>query len=278
MLEDNIRLTPVEFGTLTLNCNNSYSPVALPFPSPLPSTKMPRFLSDSEILQAKETGCLHLSYRRLRLIPPEIFTRLPNLKRLDLGCNRLTTIDPNISELKQLEELWLNENPLEALPVTLDQNRKLRVLDLRKTKLRRLPNELGRLKQIHTIDLKGTAIKPKQQGPYSEGGTAQLMAHLHMRDQRKQAKLKMLQRMREGVYRQLWDVPGGQDSIIALIKEVFLCFNDLEDIKNLIRNAERLFPDDIEDVDIHSIQEEFEALRRENLKKKLAAELELKIR
>jgi Leucine-rich repeat (LRR) protein len=180
--------------------------------------------------------------------------------------------------LKQLEELWLNENPLEALPVTLDQNRKLRVLDLRKTKLRRLPNELGRLKQIHTIDLKGTAIKPKQQGPYSEGGTAQLMAHLHMRDQRKQAKLKMLQRMREGVYRQLWDVPGGQDSIIALIKEVFLCFNDLEDIKNLIRNAERLFPDDIEDVDIHSIQEEFEALRRENLKKKLAAELELKIR
>ena len=99
-----------------------------------------------------------------------------------------------------------------------------------------------------------------------------------MRDQRKQAKLKMLQRMREGVYRELWDTPGGQESIIELIKEVFLCFNNLEDIKNLIRNAERLFPDNIEDVDIHLIQNEFEALRRENERKKLVAELELKIR
>lgn len=167
---------------------------------------------------------------------------------------------------------------MEELPTTLDQNRKLRVLDLRKTRLRRLPNELGRLKQIHTIDLNGTKIKPKQQIQYTEGGTPKLMAHLHMRDQRKQAKLKMLQRMREGVYRELWDTPGGQESIIELIKEVFLCFNNLEDIKNLIRNAERLFPDNIEDVDIHLIQNEFEALRRENERKKLVAELELKIR
>ena len=108
---------------------------------------MPRFLSDSEILQAKETGCLHLSYRRLRYIPTEIFSQLPNLKRLDLGCNRLVEVDPRIAELTQLEELWLNENPLEAVPSTLDQNRRLRVLDLRKTKLRRLPNELGKKKK-----------------------------------------------------------------------------------------------------------------------------------
>tara|TARA_B100000795_G_scaffold204097_1_gene157691 strand:- start:1680 stop:1997 length:318 start_codon:yes stop_codon:yes gene_type:complete len=105
---------------------------------------MPRYLSDSEIAQAKITGCLHLSYRRLRIVPPEIFTQLPALKRLDLGCNRLIEIDSRISQLTQLEELWLNENPLEALPIGLDQNRKLRVLDLRQTRLRRLPNELGR--------------------------------------------------------------------------------------------------------------------------------------
>ena len=104
------------------------------------------------------------------------------------------------------------------------------------------------------------------------------MAHLHMRDQRKQAKLKMLERMREGVYRELWDVPGGQDQIMALIKEVFLKFENLDDIKNLIRNAERLFPENIEDVDIHEIEDEFGKLRREVERTKLAAELELKIR
>ena len=54
--------------------------------------------------------------------------------------------------------------------------------------------------QIHSIDLKGTCLKEKQQGPYTEGGTRRLMEHLHMRDQRKQAKLKMLQRMRESEF------------------------------------------------------------------------------
>ena len=151
--------------------------------------------------------------------------------------------------------------------------------------------------QIHSIDLEGTCLKEKQQGPYAEGGTRRLMEHLHMRDQRKQAKLKMLQRMRESVYRELWDVPGGQEQIMELIKngrfttgkrkrkkkqyffvvvlhclvsyflfvgfsfvsfcffllfvssqkkKVFLCFDDLDDVKNLIRNAERLFPEAIE--------------------------------
>jgi hypothetical protein len=74
------------------------------------------------------------------------------------------------------------------------------------------------LTQIHSIDLDGTCLKEKQQGPYAEGGTRRLMEHLHMRDQRKQAKLKMLQRMRESVYRELWDVPGGQEQIMELIK------------------------------------------------------------
>ena len=136
----------------------------------------------------------------------------------------------------------------------------------------------NRLKQIHSIDLEGTTLKLKQNTPYTEGGTSRLMAHLHMRDQRKQAKLKMLERMREGVYRELWDVPGGQDQIMALIKEVFLKFENLDDIKNLIRNAERLFPENIEDVDIHEIEDEFGKLRREVERTKLAAELELKIR
>ena len=239
---------------------------------------MPQVLTDSEIAQACATGALHLSYRNLQAVPPEVFARCPNLRRLDLGFNNILNLDTRVAELAHLEELWVNNNPLQSLPASLDRNRKLRVLDLRATRLRRLPNELGRLRKLHTIDLHGTRIKPRQWAPYSSGGTQALMAHLHMRDQRKQAKLKMLQRMREGVYRELWDLPGGQAQVMGLIKQVFLCFEDLEDIKNLIRNTERLFPEDIEDVDIERIRHEFETLRRENERKKLAAELELKIR
>ena len=235
-------------------------------------------LSSGELARARATGVLHLSYRRLSRIPPEVFSLLPELRTLDLGFNRLQELDPRICELLALEQLWLNNNPLCSLPASLEKNRKLRVVDLRCTRLRRLPNEMGRLTHVHTVDLDGTQLKPKQWAPYREGGTEALMAHLHMRDQRKQAKLKMLARMREGVYRELWDLPGGEEQVMGLIKQVFLCFEDLEDIKNLIRNAERLFPDDIEDVDIERIRHEFETLRRENERKKLAAELELKIR
>ena len=234
-------------------------------------------LARSEVARARVTGALNLSYRQLESIPDEVF-QMKSLRRLDLGCNRLKQISKKIGDLKDLEELWLNGNPIVELPKTLEQNRKLRELDLRNTPLRRLPNELGRLNHVHLIDLAGSRLKPKQQVHYDERGTHGLMSHLENRDKRKQAKIKLLQRLREGVYRELWDLPGGQEEVRVLVKQVFLKFENLEDAKTIIRNAERLFPEDIEDVDLDKIQHDFESLRRDNQKKKLAAELELKLR
>ena len=121
-------------------------------------------------------------------------------------------------------------------------------------------------------------LKPKQNGVFEEGGTYKLLSHLKNRDQRKQAKIKMAQRMREGIYREVWDAPVGPEQVTTLVKDVIRTFDSLEEIKSLIRNVERLFPEDIGMVDIDSIRDYFFQLRRENEMKKLAAELELKIR
>ena len=227
--------------------------------------------------KARQTGTLYLSHLNLKFIPEEVFT-MTNLVRLDLGWNHLEEISPRIGELAKLEELWLNRNPLKTLPVELESCVKLKILYLRDTNLRKIPNEIGRLRHLMEIDLQGTTLKPKQNGVFEEGGTYKLLSHLKNRDQRKQAKIKMAQRMREGIYREVWDAPGGPEQVTTLVKDVIRTFDSLEEIKSLIRNVERLFPEDIGMVDIGSIRDYFFQLRRENEMKKLAAELELKIR
>jgi hypothetical protein len=231
----------------------------------------------STLDKARQTGILYLSHLGLKTIPEEVFT-IKNLIRLDLGWNHLEEISPRIGELAKLEELWLNRNPLRCLPVELESCVKLKILYLRETTLRKIPNEIGRLRHLMEIDLQGTQLKPKQQAVFDEGGTYKLLSHLKNRDQRKQAKIKMAQRMREGIYREVWDSPGGPEQVVILVKDVIRTFDSLEEIKSLIRNVERLFPEDIELVDIDSIRDYFFQLRRENEMKKLAAELELKIR
>lgn len=53
---------------------------------------------------------------------------------------------------------------------------------------------------------------------------------------------------------------------------------DFDEIKSLIRNTERLFPADLVVADAKAIRALFVRLKRENRMKKLAAEVELKIR
>jgi hypothetical protein len=227
--------------------------------------------------QARSTGTLYLSHRNLTSIPEEVFG-LTNLVRLDLGWNQLATLSPRIGELTKLEELWLNHNPLESLPVELENCAKIKVLDLRNTSLRRLPNEIGRLNYLYSIDLRGAKLKPKQWAVFADGGTYKLLAHLKNRDLRKEAKIRMFSKLREGIYRGVCDTPGGPEEVQTLVKDVIRTFDQLEEIKSLIRNVERLFPEDIMLVDIPKIRDYFFNLRRENEMKKLAAELELKIR
>ena len=53
---------------------------------------------------------------------------------------------------------------------------------------------------------------------------------------------------------------------------------DIDELKSVIRNCERLFPEDLGLANAREIKRTFTSLKRENQMKKLAAEVELKLR
>lgn len=101
------------------------------------------------------------------------------------------------------------------------------------------------------------------------------------------------------MYREVADSKEGTDGILALVDDVFRVFTvrryrcgcsrwhlpwlciacqDVDELKSVIRNCERLFPEDLDIADATSIKHTFTSLKRQNQMKKLAAEVELKLR
>ncbi len=236
----------------------------------------------SRISQAKKTNSLYLSFCNLREIPPEVF-ELKNLVKLDLGCNLISTLPSTIGEFKRLEYLWLNNNPLEHLPKEIEECKKLKQLDLRKTKIYELPRELGRLKQLVDVDLKDIPLKESLRKAYDEDNeentkTTSLLNKLKKKDEKNLLKSMLEAKLLEGIYREIADNVGVADQVKQLVKRVFKVFTDSEEQRSMIRNCDRLFPERLEKADANKIYKVFISLRRENQKKKLRAELELKLR
>ena len=74
------------------------------------------------------------------------------------------------------------------------------------------------------------------------------------------------------------DEPGARDRIFQLVKSLFKEFTQVEEQRSLIRNCERLLPENLDKADAQKTRATFVKLRRENEKKKLMAEVELKLR
>ncbi|CAK9003676.1 Plant intracellular Ras-group-related LRR protein 9 [Durusdinium trenchii] len=85
-------------------------------------------------------------------------------------------------------------------------------------------------------------------------------------------------RFTEGIYRQVAETPEGLEQIKAIVHEVFACFEEIEDLRDVIRNCDRLFPEKIAQVRVRKISAKYLDLKRQNERKKLAAKLELKLR
>lgn len=66
--------------------------------------------------------------------------------------------------------------------------------------------------------------------------------------------------------------------MVCVVVLCCLAAQNVDELKSIIRNAERLFPEDVDTADAVEIRRTFTTLRRDNQKKKLAAEVELKLR
>lgn len=68
---------------------------------------------------------------------------LTNLRKIDLGANRIRTIDPKqFANLVNLEELWLGKNKIEKIE-GLSNLKKLRRLDIQSNRLTTVENLIG---------------------------------------------------------------------------------------------------------------------------------------
>ena len=227
---------------------------------------------------------LHLTMLGLYRLPDHVFT-LSHLLRLDVGHNELSELSPAIGQLAKLEELWLNDNPIAALPTEIQFCKKLKCIDLRNTDLATVPRELGRLRNLNEIDLTNTPYEASLAAQHlftSPIDTDRLMSYLDVQDKRATLRLDMFERACAGVYREIADVPAQRDFISDLVAAVSDEFPDLPDMRNVVRNCDRLLPADPglhpPELAARRIRAQFTGLRRENDKKRLSAELELKMR
>ena len=227
-------------------------------------------------MQSQKSRWLHLCGLGLHCVPERVFG-MTHLTRLDVGHNELTELSSSVGLLVNLEELWINSNPLRALPSELEECGKLRIIDARDTALRDLPNELGRLRRVEEIDLRGT--------PFAESNprqtTAKLVERLAALDARESLRREMMRKATSGVYRE--HAAECRDKLRALAAAVSAEFDDLDDLRDVVRNCDRLLPPDLRALAnfakaANAVRTKFVRLRRENDRKRLSAELELKLR
>ncbi|CAK4775400.1 unnamed protein product [Aphanomyces euteiches] len=237
--------------------------------------------------QARRSGLLHLAQKHLERVPRGLFRAdFSSLYRLDLGFNLLTTLPDSIGQLSGLVELWLNDNPLDSLPPSLCKCAQLRVLDLNRTDLTDLPCELGRLEFLVVLEMDEVPLRPKLQSAAmadTDKICANTLTYLRRKDVRRALKQTLLDKLRDGIYLESADSNQGVEMIQTLMKHVLKEFRTEDEVKGLIRHADRLFPQDLAKAHqptatAAAVRASYLEIKSENDKKKLAADLELKIR
>lgn len=268
----------------------------------------------SKAEDAKKHGLLELSHHHLTRYPRELLvvnTELStSLLRLDLSFNLLEVVPEAISFLAALQVLYLNHNPrLTQLPGSLNKCIKLQVLDVSCTALNALPCEYGRLERLKVLDIgatpletrwlkkkhlaktlnddetnnnEATVLAAQVSGPPATQ-CQQILKKLRRKDERSQLKRQLFEKLHDQVYRIERVDTLAANAVHTMLQRALKLFPLAEELRSLIRNAERLFPSvftvpSMEKLDALKLRSAYETLRDENERKKRAADLEIKIR
>lgn len=116
--------------------------------------KAKKYESIEEAL-AEPDKVYHLSLREKKLsaLPEDLF-KLKHLQRLDLSFNRdMTSLDPRIGKLKNLQYISLHSCKLTSLPKEIGSLPNLETLIIESNKLASVPAEIGNLPKIKELKL-----------------------------------------------------------------------------------------------------------------------------
>lgn len=239
------------------------------------------------------------------------------LVRLDLSFNRLDQIPAEIGRFTALQELYVNDNPrLQSLPNELANCQALRVLDASTTALASLPSEIGVLQNLRVLAIEETPLEKKLRSkqvlpplPFSpefvsfveeyvvpapedasnpdksqEATPCQrILRELRRKDERVRLKNELRDKLSFDTYRLDRSNSEVIGHVAAAVRRVVKQFPLSSDFRSFVRNAERFFPGEFSHtalarMDALATRKAFDALAQENERKKLAADLELKLR
>uniref|UniRef100_A0A7S3NQW4 Uncharacterized protein n=1 Tax=Aureoumbra lagunensis TaxID=44058 RepID=A0A7S3NQW4_9STRA len=225
---------------------------------------------------------LNFGYKGLVAVPKVVF-EMKHVRRLELNNNFLQVLSPAIGDMTLLEELWLNDNPLRLLPGRICKCEGLKVLDLSRTQITELPLELGRLNNtLHELELTDTPYIASS----SPLNTKRLLTELWRLDESQRLRNEIIDKVNNGIYREFTDEYS--ERINDIIDAVTYEFQEnMDELRNVCRNADRLFPLDIikhkykhisPKTIAKNIRASFTSLKKANARKILSAEFELKLR
>ena len=115
------------------------------------------YRSLKEVTDPQQVYILHLRWKRLRAIPPEVFT-FTNLRELDLSRNNIDSIPSEIAQLQQLQRLVLSRNLIHHVPMEVGLLTHLEHLDLNRNPLESLPDNMAYLDSLRELILWSTNI------------------------------------------------------------------------------------------------------------------------
>ncbi|KAJ5584327.1 Adenylate cyclase [Penicillium hispanicum] len=110
---------------------------------------------------------LNLASSKLSGFRDAMFENLPNVTKLILDKNHLSSISAQIGKLRRLEHFSIIKNPLGSLPPTIGCLLELRELNLRECNLKSLPEEIWHCFKLETLNVSTNLLTtfPKHGAP-----------------------------------------------------------------------------------------------------------------
>lgn len=114
----------------------------------------------------------------LKGLAPALFKHYPKLRKVYLNWNKLTSIPPQIGQMRFITILDLSMNNLHFLPPEIGMLTNLKKLSLYDNRLEDLPFELGSLFQLEMLGIEGNPMRQDYKERLVENGTEELIRFL----------------------------------------------------------------------------------------------------
>lgn len=248
---------------------------------------------------------LDLSFNLLESLP-DALGALAALQVLYVNNNpRLAMLPSTLVQCTKLQVIDASATALDALPSEYAQLMNLKKLDIGATPLRRRWLKKGHLVRAFddddsdddddddsALDLRSEHTNSNNSSNSSSATTTyhqltqcqQILKKLRHKDERTRLKLQLFEKLHDEVYRLERLDTASAAALRAMLQLVLKRFPLADELRSLVRNAERLFPTPpftaaaMDAVDVSALRHRYEALRSENERKKRGADLEIKIR